>query len=437
MAVEAAPFQREESDLKRHIRAALAAILSAAAVVAVPFAGGQAQTSAQTPRPLELSREERAALTALRTAVAGTDRAAQDGALAAARTAARSIDARYAVASLAYQIARSRSDARAMDMAADEMLATNLPQGAELAALIASQASRAYSANDLRRVDALLGRMVEVQPNNPVILADHGQFKARMGDRPAAVALFQRALAAQRALGQPAPESWHQRALAIAVDGRLAAQSATLGRDLIVNYPNESNWRDALLALRVGEPARPAGTPAAPPADPALDLDIRRLARAADALAGERDYLEFAQALNRASLPGEAKAVLDEGVSRGMLDANEAIVRQQLTAVTAGATRERAGLPAMRTRAMAGDAAAMIAAGDAHYGNGQYLSAAELYRAALARGATDPALVNSRLGAALARGGDRAGAEAALRLVTGPRAGLAGYWLAWIARRPA
>ena len=79
------------------------------------------------------------------------------------------------------------------------------------------------------------------------------------------------------------------------MDGRLAAPSALLGRELIANYPNASNWRDALLALRVGEPARPAGTVAPPPADPALDLDIRRLARAADALAGERDYLEFAQ----------------------------------------------------------------------------------------------------------------------------------------------
>ena len=145
----------------RHLRAALAAILSAGAVVVLPFAAGHAQPAAQAPRQLNLSREERAAVTALRTAAAGTDRAAQDGALAAARSAARGADARYAVASLAYQIARSRSDARAMDAAADEMLATNLPQGAELAALIASQASRAYSANDLRRTDALLARMVE------------------------------------------------------------------------------------------------------------------------------------------------------------------------------------------------------------------------------------------------------------------------------------
>src|SRR5205085_10360613 len=101
----------------------------------------------------------------------------------------------------------------------------------------------------------------------------------------------------------------------------------------------------------------------------------------------------------------------------------------------AAAARERGGLAAMRTRAMAGDAAALIAAGDAHFGHGQYLPAAELYSTALQRGAADPALVNNRLGAALALGGQGPAAEAALGLVTGPRAGLAGYWLAWLARR--
>ena len=101
--------------------------------------------------------------------------------------------------------------------------------------------------------------------------------------------------------------------------------------------------------------------------------------------------------------------MLDEGVSRNMLDPNEAVVRQQLSAVTARAAQERAGLAALRTRALTGDAAAMIAAGDAYFGNGQYLPAAELYRAALQRAPADPALVNTRLGAALARGGDRAG----------------------------
>ncbi len=383
---------------------------------------------AQTPRPLTLSQDERSALTALQAAAAGTDRAAQDAALRTAQAAARGADGRYAVGSLHYQIARSRGDVRGMGEAADAMIASGLAQGAELAALLANQVSRAYSANDLRRADALLGRMVEAQPNNPVILADAAQFKTRMGDRPAAVALFQRALAAQRASGQAAPESWHQRALAVAVEGRLGPQSVTLGRELVAAYPTPGNWRDALFILR----------PAAAAPDPALDLDIRRLARAAQGLAGERDYLDYAQIATRATAPVETKAVLDEGVSRGMLDAAEPVVRQQLTAVTPRAAQERAGLAAARTRALAAaDGRTALAAGDAHFGAGQYPQAAELYRAALQKGGQDVNLLNTRLGAALALAGQRVEAETVLRAVTGPRADLASYWLVWLARRPA
>ena len=56
--------------------------------------------------------------------------------------------------------------------------------------------------------------------------------------------------------------------------------------------------------------------------------------------------------------------------------------------------------------------------------------------AALQKGGEDANLVNTRLGAALALAGRRAEAEAAFRAVTGPRADLAGFWLAWLARRP-
>lgn len=400
-------------------------------LAALLAAGGLALATAATAQPpaaapaLTFTREERAAIAALQTAAAGTDRAAQDAAVQAARGVARSANARYAVANLHFQIARQRGDAQAMAAAADEMIASGVPQGAELSALLASQASRAFSANDLRRLDRTLARMVELQPNNPAVLADAGQIKARLGDRPAAVALLQRALAAHRATGRPAPESWYHRALGLAVEGRLVPQSVSLGRELVAAYPNPANWRDALLTYRQ-----------AAQGDPALDLDIRRLARAAQGLAGERDYLDHAQAFGRAH-PGEAKALLDEGVSRGMLDANEAIVRQQIAAASPAAARERTGLAAARTRALAAaDGGLALAAGDAHFGHGQYAQAAELYRAALQKGGQDPNLVNTRLGAALALAGQRGEAEAAFRLVTGPRAELAGYWLAWLASRP-
>ena len=419
-----------------------AAMTGSGAALLVVSASSAQQPPAPAPAPirtLSLSREERVALQALETAARGVDRAAQDAALAAARAAARSDEARYGVAHFQLQIGQARADAQLINQAVDAIVSSGHAQAAELPALIANQAARAYQEGELQRADRLLARVIELQPNSPAILADRAQVRSRMagalrmGGREQealvayqdAVTLLQRAIQLQRAAGQAAPESWYQRAIALAVEGRLAAPGVAVARELVSAYPSPLNWRDALLVYKGSVPP-----------DPALDLDIRRLMRAAQALTGERDYLELAEAL--ASLPGEVKEVIDEGVARGMLDANEPIVRQLTTANNRRLTADRNGLARLRTQALAAATGAQArAAGDSHFGYGRYAEAAELYRAALQKGGEDTNLVNTRLGAALALAGQRAEAEAAFRSVTGPRADLAAFWLAWLARRPA
>ena len=410
-------------------RAALAALAATFGVAtAVADAAAQQPSPVAGQRVLALSREERTALQALELAAAGADRLAQDAALAAARAVVRGADGRHALGHLQVRIGQARGDVQLTGQGVDLMVESGLAQGAELASLLTNQASRAYYAGEFDRADRLLARAVELQPNNAAALADHGQIKARRGERAQAVALLQQAIALQSSSGQPAPESWYQRALALAVEGRLAPQSVALARELVAAYPSTINWRDALLVYR----------DAAAGADTALDLDIRRLMRAAQALSGERDYLELADTLGRAGLAGEVKAVLDEGVARGMLDAAEPVVRQTVAANNRRLTAHRAGLARSRTQALAAATGAPArAAADAYFGYGQYAEAAELYRAALQKGGEDTNLVNSRLGAALALAGQRAEAEMTLRAVTGPRADLAAFWLAWLARRPA
>lgn len=411
-------------------KAALAASLAIGGSAVISFPAASAQQAAQPQavqaagRTLSLTREEHLALLALQIAAAGPDRAAQDSALAAARAAARSADGRFGLFFYQLQIGLARQDAGMQIQAVDALVDSNYVVGPEIAPLLASQASRAYFANDMQRADRILARAVQLQPNNAVILADHAQLKARLRDFPGAVALFQRALAAQEATGQRAPESWYRRALALAFDNRLGAPSAAFGRALVSAYPSPINWRDALLSYR-----------GLAQGDPALGLDVLRLMRASQALTGERDYLELAQAAAQAGFHGEAKAVIDEGVSRGMLDANEPLVRQQLTAVTTRAASARTGLGRLRTQALAAAAGGpALTAGDAHFGLGQYAPAVELYQAALQKGGEDANLVNMRLGMALALAGRRAEAETALRSVVGPRADLAAFWLVWLAR---
>ena len=410
-----------------------------AAVLASPAAAQPAQP-ALAARALQMTPDERRALIALERALAGPDINAQNAALAAARPIASSAGARYALGNYQIRMAQARGDARMLGEGVDAVVASGLATPDELPSMITNQAGRAYLAGEFQRAERLMQRAVELQPNNPTLLADLAQVRSQTaqslvrGGRQNeaqeayrdAVSLLTRAIEAQRATGQAAPESWYLRAVALANDSRQGPQAIALSRALVSTFPSPLHWRDALLTYR---------TYSAP--DPALELDIRRLMRATEALAGERDYLEFAQAL-RAANPSEAKAVLDEGVSRGMLDTSEASVRSVITAVTRPATTERNGLAAARTRALAAATGADArAAGDAHFGAGQYAEAAELYGAALQKGGEDPNLVNSRLGAALALAGRRPEAEAAFRSVTGPRADLAGFWLAWLSRRPA
>ncbi|MGZ8350898.1 MAG: hypothetical protein ACXWU2_12785 [Allosphingosinicella sp.] len=417
-------------------------ILCGAMVLSSPV---PAQQPAAQPAPamhsVPLSREERTALATLEAAARGSDRAAQDAALAAARSVVRGDGGRHALAHYQLEIARARQDIPMTSQAVDTLVSSNLTTNEELPSLLANQALRAWYASEHQRAERLLTRAVEVDPRNASLTADLAQIKTqiggalRQGGRQAealaqyreAAALFGRAIEMQQASGQPVPESWYKRAAAISFDNGLAPQSVTFGRALVTQYPTATNWRDALFLYR-----------RASPPDPGLALDIMRLQRAAGALAGERDYIEYAEALNGAELGGEEKAVLEEGVSRGMLSASEPIVRQMTTANTRRATTQRGGLAALRTTALAGTTgAAARAAGDSHFGFGQYAEAAELYRAALQKGGEDANLVNTRLGAALALAGRRAEAEAAFRAVTGPRADLAGFWLAWLARRPA
>ena len=403
--------------------------LLAAAIIA-GLSGGPASAQPQSAstqgpgRTLNLGREEQLALQALQQSASTSDRLAQDSALAAARSAVRSADGRYGLGYYLLQIALARQDAQMQAQAVDLLLESNAVLPAETLPLLANQAMRAYSANDFQRADRILSRMVELQPNNPIVLADYAQFKARLRENPQAVALMQRAITAQEATGQPAPESWYRRGLALSFDNRLAAQTGFFGRSLVRAYPSSSNWRDALLSYR-----GVAGS------DPALELDILRTMRASQALAGERDYLDLVDRLAQASLPGEAKAVLDEGISKGMLDPVEPRVRQQMTALTGRANQARTGLARARTQALAAAGGGpALASGDAHLGLAQYAPAIELYQAALQKGGEDPNLLNSRLGMALALAGRRTEAETALRSVTGPRSDLAAFWLTYLAR---
>lgn len=377
---------------------------------------------AQEAKTFSYSAEERAAMQPVEAAIAAKNYAAANAALPAARAAAKGADAQYRVGLLQLEIGKQTQDQALQAQGIDWMINSGQAAATDLAALYHNQSAYAASVGDYKKAEAALTKLVEITPNDADAIARLAEVKHDLKKVPEAVALFDRAIQVRAASGQPAPQNWYKRALSIATANRLTAESMKFAQGLVAAYPTKVNWRDALLIYaNLGSP------------DHDTALDLLRLMRASDSLAGERDYKQLAQAAMSEDLAGEAKAVIDEAIAARMIDPSKAEFRDVITAAQRKHTSVKNGLAARETRAMAAATGVdAVKVADAYYGYGDYAKAATLYRAALQKGSVDPGLVNTRLGMALALAGQKAEAEAAFKAVTGPRAPLAAYWLLWL-----
>lgn len=233
----------------------------------------------------------------------------------------------------------------------------------------------------------------------------------------------QAALARQRASGQPVPAAWYDRAISMAYQAGDWAEVGALYRERLSHYDSAGEWRSAL-----------ANYLAAPGMDAQVQLDLYRLQAATGAMASERDYQAYAQLADKTGYSAETKAIIEAGRAAGKLTPGQAVTSQLMKSATPKAAKEIAALPAaVKKAAAAKDGNAAMAAGDSYFSLAQFSQAAEQYRLALSKGGVDQGKGNTRLGVALARSGDLAGAKAALAQVTaGNWANVAGFWSVWV-----
>jgi tetratricopeptide (TPR) repeat protein len=385
------------------------------------------QPAAVGARTYNLTKEERIALSPAQKAVTAKDWAAAQAALPAAQAAAQSPDAKYVVGQFMLQIGIGINNEAMQAQAVDALIASGGAQPSEMPNLYRNQAALALRASPPNpgKAEAAYSKLIELVPNEPDTLVNLAKLKNDLRKPQEAVALLDRAIDAKRATGQPVDESWYKYGLKIAYDNRLGPLAVKFSRGLVSAYPTKENWRDSLLVYRDYGNLDAAGK-----------LDLLRLMRVSKALAGERDWYDYAATVNDAGFPGEAKAVLDEGVALHMVDPKKQAFAEILRLSSARLVGDRASLTADSARAMAAPTGvSALKIGDAYYGYGDYAKAIELYRAAQSKGGVDASTVQLRLGMALAMSGNRAEAETAFRAVTGSRADLAGYWLSWLNQR--
>ena len=230
------------------------------------------------------------------------------------------------------------------------------------------------------------------------------------------------ALARQRASGQAVPAAWYDRAISLAYAAGDWAEVGSLYRERLTHYGSAPEWRSAL-----------ANYLTAPGTDAQPQLDLYRLQAANGAMASERDYQAYAQLAEKAGNYAEAKAIIEAGRSAAKLTQTQAVTASLMKSVTPKAAKEIAALPAAAKKAAAAkDGSAALAVADSYFSLSQFPQAVGMYRLALSKGGVDQGKGNARLGIALARSGDLAGAKTALAQVTGNWANVAGFWSVWV-----
>ncbi|MEK6638821.1 MAG: hypothetical protein AABY88_12145 [Pseudomonadota bacterium] len=331
-------------------------------------------------------------------------------------------DEQFIIGARRYELGRASNNTAELRKGVIAMIDSKSTLNTNAAQLNAAAGQYAYNAQDFPDALARLSEAVRLGNKDPDTLILMAESSFRSNKFPEGLGYADRAVAAKKALGQAAPADWYQRALSVAFKAKNPAEIAKWSRERVSAYPTPQNWRDALLVYKDG--AKLDGQPA---------LDVMRLIRSAKALAGERDYFEYAALASERGLPGEAKAVIEEGMASGAIGKTSRPLNELLAAASLKVTGDLSSLAASEKRATT-DAAGKIAAGtaDAYLGYGQDSKAAPLYKLALQKGQVDNDAVNTRLGIALARQGQAAEAKQAFAAVTGPRAEIAKYWLLWL-----
>lgn len=358
------------------------------------------------------------AIVDLQNAVNKNDAASIPAKLAAAQAVASTKEDRYIIGELQLKAALAANDTAASGAAIDAIAGSGYLDGPSVAGMYRSLGGTYYNAKDYVHATAAYQHALTLNSNDSQAAVMLGESLNAEGKKQEAVAAFERAISAGAAGGGKAPEDVYKRAVSVAYEAKLPA-AVDLGRQWAAAYPSPNSWRNAIAIFRNQSQQDEEGT-----------LDLLRLMQAAGALTTPGDYELFVESAGDQANYNEAQAVLNAGLAAKIIDPSSPQIRDSIAALKTKRVATDADLETAARESTTG--AAFVRIGDHYYGMGEYAKAAALYRQALGKPGVDSAVANLHLGMALARAGDKAGALSALNAVSGPRADIAKFWVAYL-----
>jgi tetratricopeptide (TPR) repeat protein len=338
--------------------------------------------------------------------------------VAAAQAVASTKEDRYLIGRLQLDAARAANDNAALAAAIDTIAASGYLDTTKVGGLYQDLGGIYFNAKQYAPAAAAYQKALAVDSRNAEASRMLGITLFQAGQKVEAAAALQKFMQASIAAGQKPSEDMYRLAVQAAFDAKSPA-AIDLARQWLLAYPSADSWRNSIAVYRNLNQLDTQGT-----------LDLLRLMQATGALKQAVDYELYAASAFDQSNFNEAQAVMDAGLAAKVLDPANPQVREILSGLKAKTKATVADLVAAEKSAQ--NAGAYVKIGDRYYAMEQYAKAAELYRKAVGKPGVDPNIANLHLGMALARAGDKAGATSALNAVTGPRADIAKFWLAYI-----
>jgi tetratricopeptide (TPR) repeat protein len=406
---------------------AIALIAAAAATPAAAQYGASAQQQTVPQAPAQAkaaqvqikpSGKALKAIVDLQDTVKKNDFANVQAKVAAAQAVASTKEDRYLIGKLQLDAALAQKDNTALAAAIDTIAGSGYLDTSKVAGLYMDLGATYYNNKQYAQAQAAYRKALAADPRNVEAPALIGESLFAQGQKAEAAAAFQRAIEARVAAGQKPDENLLKRATIIAYDAG-SPIAAELGRQWVASYPSPESWRNSIAIYRNLNHPDVQGT-----------LDLLRLMQATSALTVPNDYSLFVRASAEQSNYNEAQAVLDAGIAAKVVNPADPEFRDIIAGLK---TKNKATVADLETaEKTARNPSAYMRIGDWYYAMGRYAKAAEVYRKAVGKPGVDSNLANLHLGMALARSGDKPGATAALNAVSGTRADIAKFWLAYV-----
>jgi len=386
----------------------------------VPRQQSQPQAAPQQQNKIQPSKKAMKALIELQDAVNKNDTANIPAKVAAAQAVAETKEDRYLLAQMQLKAALAASNNTAVAAAVDAIVASGYSSAADNSKLYESLGSIFSNNKQYAEAAAAYQKAAALDASDWRAPALAGEALLAGGQKEQALSAFQRAVRASSTGGNKPEENLYKRAVSVAYQAE-SPTALELANAWVAAYPSPSSWSDAIAIYRNYNLGDSEGT-----------MDLLRLKQALGILT-PGEYSTLARAAAEQLIFGEAHAVVDAGIQAKKIDPAGPDFRDLVAGLKTKARPTAADLAAATK--IAANGKALMRIGDNYAALGDYASAVQAYKLAMAKPDGDAAIANLHIGMALARSGDKAGASAALNAVTGPRAVVAKYWLTYLAQK--